>query len=110
MPFSLCQLMNENTMITPPQPSSQTKPSPSGSPASGTGKLGVALVGLGKYSTEQLAPALLETEYCRLAGIVTGTPEKAKQSVEKYSLDENGVYDYQNFDSIAGNADIDIVY
>ena len=97
-------------MITPPQPSSQTKPSPSGLPASGGGKLGVALVGLGKYSTEQLAPALLETEYCRLAGIVTGTPEKTKQWVEKYSLDENGVYDYQNFDSIANNPDIDIVY
>src|SRR5690606_12232494 len=110
MSFSLCGLKNENTMITSPQPSSQTKPSPSGLPASGGGKLGVALVGLGKYSTEQLAPALLETEYCRLAGIVTGTPEKTKQWVEKYSLDENGVYDYQNFDSIANNPDIDIVY
>ena len=35
-------------------------------------KLGIALVGLGNYSTRQLAPALLETKHCRLAGIVTG--------------------------------------
>lgn len=37
-------------------------------------KLGIALLGLGNYSNIQLAPALLETEYCRLVGIVTGTP------------------------------------
>lgn len=30
-------------------------------------KLGIALVGLGKYSSEQLAPALKETKYCFLA-------------------------------------------
>ncbi|MGC1514336.1 MAG: gfo/Idh/MocA family oxidoreductase, partial [Maribacter sp.] len=29
-------------------------------------KLGVALVGLGSYSSGQLAPALLDTEYCYL--------------------------------------------
>ena len=36
-------------------------------------KLGIALVGLGKYSTNQLAPALKLTQYCKLAGVVTGT-------------------------------------
>ena len=35
--------------------------------------LGVALVGLGNYATNQLAPALQETEFCHLAGIVTGS-------------------------------------
>ena len=38
------------------------------------GKLGIALVGLGGYSNGQLTPALQETQYCYLAGIVTGTP------------------------------------
>ena len=41
-------------------------------------KLGVALVGLGGYSTGQLGPALQETKNCYLAGIVTGTPSKEK--------------------------------
>jgi hypothetical protein len=45
-------------------------------------KLGVALVGLGKYSEGELAPALEETKLCRLAGIVTGTPEKAGKVAE----------------------------
>jgi len=42
-------------------------------------KLGVALVGLGYYSTDLLAPALQLTSHCYLAGIVTGTPEKASR-------------------------------
>lgn len=41
-------------------------------------KLGVALVGLGYYSTDLLAPALQQTKNCYLAGIVTGTPLKWK--------------------------------
>lgn len=72
--------------------------------------LGVALVGLGSYSTYQLAPALLETKYCHLAGIVTGTPEKAAQWAKQYTIPEENIFDYQDFDTIAGNKSIDIVY
>ena len=73
-------------------------------------KLGVALVGLGNYATGQLAPAMLESKYCYLAGIVTGT--KAKESVwsEKYNIPKNNIYNYDNFDDIVNNSDIDIVY
>ena len=73
-------------------------------------KLGVALVGLGNYSAGQLAPALLETKYCYLAGIVTGT--KAKESIwsKKYNIPEKNIYNYNNFDTIVDNEDIDIVY
>ncbi len=78
--------------------------------ASAKKKLGVALVGLGNYSTTQLAPALQLTKDCYLAGIVTGTPAKEKIWAEKYNIPEKNIYNYQNFDSIAGNKDIDIVY
>ena len=73
-------------------------------------KLGVALVGLGKYSAGQLAPALQQTQLCRLAGIVTGTPAKAAQWKEQYRLPEANIYDYKTFDRIADNPAIDIVY
>src|SRR6187549_2871964 len=33
-------------------------------------RLGIALVGLGYYSTDLLAPALQQTKHCYLAGIV----------------------------------------
>ncbi len=73
-------------------------------------KLGVALVGLGSYSTRQLAPALQETQYCQLTGIVTGTPEKEKIWADKYNIPQKNIYNYENFDTISDNPDIDIVY
>jgi glucose-fructose oxidoreductase len=73
-------------------------------------KLGVALVGLGYYSTDLLAPALQLTKHCYLAGTVTGTPSKAESWKKKYNLADKNIYNYQNFDSIANNPDIDVVY
>lgn len=73
-------------------------------------KLGIALVGLGNYSENQLAPALLETKRCKLTAIVTGTPEKAEKWKKKYSIPDKNIYNYKNFDSIKDNPDVDIVY
>ena len=72
--------------------------------------LGIALVGLGKYATGQLAPALQQTSFCRLAGIVTGTPDKARQWQQQYSLPKENIYSYETFEQIAHNPDIDIIY
>jgi len=73
-------------------------------------KLGIALVGLGYYSTDVLAPAFQYTKKCYLAGIVTGTPAKAEQWKKKYNIAEKNIYNYENFDKIANNSDIDVVY
>ncbi len=76
-----------------------------------TGKrLGIALVGLGNYSTNHLAPALQFTQIAELRGIVTGSPEKVPEWQEKYGIKESNVYNYDNFDEIAKNPDIDIIY
>ena len=73
-------------------------------------KLGVALVGLGYYSRDLLAPALQLTQHCELKGIVTGTPEKIPVWQEKYGIAGKNVYNYENMHEMADNEDIDIVY
>jgi glucose-fructose oxidoreductase len=73
-------------------------------------QLGIALVGLGYYSTDLLAPALQETKEVKLAGIVTGTPAKAESWSAKYAIPSANIYDYANYDAIAQNPDIDIIY
>lgn len=73
-------------------------------------KLGVALVGLGSYAKNQLAVALENAKNCYLAAIVTGTPAKAEEWAKKYNLPKESVYNYQNFDEIAKNKSVDIVY
>src|SRR6266850_6286461 len=64
------------------------------------GKLGIALLGLGRYSTNQLGPALRETKLCYLAGVVTGHPEKGEKWAVDYGLNRKNVYGYENFEQI----------
>ena len=73
-------------------------------------KLGVALVGLGYYSTDLLAPALQQTDYCELKGIVTGSPEKIPVWQRRYGIEDKNVYNYENMGEIANNPDIDVIY
>src|SRR5215813_1097772 len=73
-------------------------------------KLGVALLGLGRYSTNQLGPALRETKLCYLAGVVTGHPEKGEKWAADYNLNKKNIYNYENLERIADNKEIDIVY
>lgn len=73
-------------------------------------KLGVALVGLGRYSHGQLRPGLRITEHCELKGIVTGSPEKIPEWQDEFGFPDKNIYNYENMHQIADNDDIDIVY
>lgn len=73
-------------------------------------KLGFALCGLGSLSTHQIAPALLKTANCRLAGIITGTPAKAVAWRAQYDIPDKNIYNYETMHRIADNPDIDVVY
>jgi glucose-fructose oxidoreductase len=73
-------------------------------------KLGVALVGLGSYSTGRLAPGLQKTEHCELRGIVTGSPHKIPKWQKQYNIPDSNVYNYNNMHEVANNDDIDIIY
>ncbi len=73
-------------------------------------KLGFALVGLGSLSTHQIAPALQKTQNCRLAGIVTGTPAKARRWQQQYGIPDQNIYNYETMARMVDNPDIDVVY
>jgi len=73
-------------------------------------KLGIALLGLGQYATEWLGPALRKTELCSLVGVITGNAEKAKEWSIAYHLAPQNLYDYDEFDDVATNEEIDVVY
>src|SRR5258708_33080271 len=70
-------------------------------------KLGVALVGLGYYSTDLLAPALQMTQHCELKGVVRGTPSKIEPWKKQYGPSAKNIYTYESLDHIADNPEID---
>ncbi len=83
-------------------PEVQNKPSPE--------KLGIALLGLGDYATNWIAPAIASSAFGKVAGIVTGSPGKIPEWQKKYSIPDGNVYNYENLDSIADNKEIDVIY
>jgi predicted dehydrogenase len=73
-------------------------------------KVGFAIIGLGGLSESAIAPAFRNSKYCRLAGIVTGSPEKTGPWREKYGITARGVYSYDTIQRMADNPDIEAVW
>ena len=73
-------------------------------------KLGWAIVGLGSYATRQILPRMHECEHSQVVALVSGSPEKARTIADEYDVAHSNIYNYENYDSIADNPAIDIVY
>jgi predicted dehydrogenase len=71
--------------------------------------LRVAIMGLGSYGT-RVAEAMQSCTMAKLTGVISGTPSKIKDWQSKYSIPEKNCYNYENFDAIKNNPDIDAVY
>ncbi|HSC55419.1 MAG TPA: Gfo/Idh/MocA family oxidoreductase [Phnomibacter sp.] len=71
--------------------------------------LRIAIMGLGSYGT-RVAEALQESKKVKLVGVISGTPAKITNWQSKYGIPERNCYNYENFDNIKSNADIDAVY
>jgi glucose-fructose oxidoreductase len=73
-------------------------------------RLGYAIVGLGQFALNQIIPSFAESKSSKLVALVSGNRDKAMQVADRYGVDQKNIYDYQNFDRIADNDEIDIVY
>jgi len=71
--------------------------------------LKVAIMGLGGYGT-RVAEAMRDCKKAKLTGLISGTPSKIKSWQSKYHIEEKNCYNYENFDNIKNNPDIDVVY
>ena len=73
-------------------------------------RVGIALVGLGAYALNQIAPNLAHTQHARLAAVVSGNADKASAVAAAYGLGREHVYGYDTFDRIADDETVDAVY
>lgn len=71
--------------------------------------LRVALMGLGGYAN-RVADAMQACKKARLVGVISGTPSKIKDWQSRFSIPDKNCYNYENFDQIKNNKDIDVVY
>ncbi len=71
--------------------------------------LRVAIMGLGSYGT-RVADAIQACTKVKLVGAISGTPSKLTTWQTKYNIPAKNCYNYENFDAIKNNPDIDAVY
>jgi predicted dehydrogenase len=71
--------------------------------------LRVAILGLGDYAN-RVAVAMLSCKKAKLTGLISGTPAKIKSWQAKYNIPDKNCYNYENYDAIKDNPDIDAVY
>jgi predicted dehydrogenase len=73
-------------------------------------KLGWAIVGLGSLAINQILPAFARCEKSKVVAFVSGHPDKANKLALRYGVDPKNIYNYQNYDSIKDNPEVDIIY
>lgn len=71
--------------------------------------LRVAICGLGSYGT-RVAEAMKDCKSAKITGVISGTPSKVTEWQSKYGIPAKNCYNYDNFDAIRNNPDIDAVY
>lgn len=73
-------------------------------------KLGWAIVGLGNLSIHQILPAFAKCEKSKVTAFVSGHPDKANKLALRYGVNPKNIYNYQNYDSIKNNPEVDVIY
>jgi predicted dehydrogenase len=73
-------------------------------------KLGWAIVGLGSLSINQILPAFAKCEKSKVVALVSGYPDKANKLALRYGVSSKNIYNYQNYDSIKDNPEVDVIY
>jgi predicted dehydrogenase len=73
-------------------------------------KMGWAIVGLGSLAIYQILPAFAKCEKSKPVAFVSGHPDKANKLALRYGVNPKNIYNYQNYDSIKDNPEVDIIY
>jgi predicted dehydrogenase len=73
-------------------------------------KLGWAIVGLGNLAIHEILPAFAKCEKSRVTVLVSGHPDKANKLALRYGVNPKNIYNYQNYDHIKDNPEVDVIY
>jgi predicted dehydrogenase len=95
---------NVATMLFKDAAAELTVPEPPGR------KMGWAIVGLGSLAINQILPAFDKCEKSKVVAFVSGHPDKANKLALRYGVNPKNIYNYQNYDSIKDNPEVDIIY
>jgi predicted dehydrogenase len=101
----------ENEIILPPfDAKTEQEKGPLPNPDPVDQRIGYAIVGLGHLALEEVLPAFGACKKSKVVALVSGDKKKALTVAKQYGVSEKNIYDYENFDSIKNNKQVDAVY
>lgn len=71
---------------------------------------GWAIVGLGELALNEVMPAFAECELSKPVALVSGHPDKARKVADYYGIEQDAIYNYDNYDKLAEDKRVDIIY
>ena len=96
--------------LKPLHAATEKKDDPVPSPMDPDKRVRYAIVGLGTLSLNQILPAFSECKYSKPVALVSGNAEKADKVAKQYGISTKNIYNYQDFDQVKNNPEIDAVY
>ena len=72
-------------------------------------KVGYAVIGLGRIAGHFM-PGSRSTTNSQITALVSGHRDKADRIAAEYNIPASSIYNYENFDQIANNPNVDAVY
>ena len=103
------QSITASAFSLPLVPAWAEKPQLTSDALQGSRVLRVAIMGLGSYGT-RVAEAMQACKRAKITGVISGTPAKISEWQKKYNIPAKNCYNYDTFDQIKNNPDIDAVY
>ncbi len=73
-------------------------------------RVGYAIVGLGELTLGQIMEAFGACKNSKPVALVSGDAAKAQKVAQQYGISPKNIYNYQNYDNIKNNPEIDAVY
>jgi predicted dehydrogenase len=73
-------------------------------------RIGYAIVGLGHLALEQILPGFASCKKSRPVALVSGNADKAKKTALQYGIAEKNIYNYENYDQLKNNPEVDVIY
>ena len=73
-------------------------------------KLGYAVVGLGSFALNQILPSFAASKGSKVVALVSGHRDKAEWAAGRFGVDLKNIYNYQNYDKLKDNPDVDVIY
>ena len=74
------------------------------------GRIGFAIVGLGRLAIDEILPAFGQSRLCKPVALVSGDAGKAAKIAGQYGIKSTSIYSYENYDSIAQNPEVKVIY